>query len=174
MSRAGSLGVHGACTPRSIATPAALVLADADMAQEAHVMVRVALEHTILLHWVVERAEAGVAAMLASQSENVNKSVRTMRGAKLIVPPEVEREIEQLSPGFDESEVVGHFRKVCEQLDILDLYVVYGIESAFVHPSVSTVNAYCDDKGAVGDQSSARHSSREFCSSRTLPDLGVP
>ena len=27
--------------------------------------------------------------------------------------------------------------------------LVYGIESVFVHPSVSTVNAYCDDKGRL-------------------------
>jgi hypothetical protein len=128
---------------------AALVLTNAGMAREAHVMVRVALEHTILLHWVVERGKAGAAAMLASQSENVNKSVKTMREAELVVPPEVEQEIERLSPDFNESEVVGQFRQVCEQLGILDLYVVYGVESAFVHPSVPTVNAYFDDSGRL-------------------------
>jgi hypothetical protein len=128
---------------------AALVLTDADMAQETHVMVRVALEHTVLLHWVVERGNMGVAAMLASQSRSVNKSVRTMRQAELVVPPEVEQEIERLSPDFNEAEVVGQFRQVCEQLGVLDLYVVYGVESVFVHPSVATVNAYCDDKGKL-------------------------
>jgi hypothetical protein len=128
---------------------AALVLTDAGLAQEAHVLVRVALEHTILLHWVVERGEAGVAAMLASQSESVNRSVKTMREAKLTVPPEVEQEIQRLTPDFNESEVVGQFRQVCEQLDVLDLYVVYGVESAFVHPSIPTINAYCDDGGTL-------------------------
>jgi len=119
------------------------------MAQEAHVMVRVALEHTVLLHWVVERGDAGVAAMLASQSKSVNRSVRTMRQAELVVPREVEREIERLTPDFDEGQVVGQFRQVCEQLGVLDLYVVYGVESVFVHPSVATVNAYCDDNGKL-------------------------
>ena len=128
---------------------AALVLTNADMAQEAHVMVRVALEHTVLLHWVVERGDAGVAAMLASQSKSVNRSVRTMRQAELVVPPEVEQEIERLTPDFNESEVVGQFRQICEQLGVLDLYVVYGVESVFVHPSVATVNAYCDDRGSL-------------------------
>jgi hypothetical protein len=128
---------------------AALVLTDADMAQEAHVMVRVALEHTVLLHWVVERGDAGVAALLASQSKSVNKSVRTMRQAELVVPLEVEREIGRLTPDLTESEVVGQFRQVCEQLGVLDLYVVYGVESVFVHPSVATINAYCDDGGEL-------------------------
>jgi Family of unknown function (DUF5677) len=128
---------------------AALVLTDAGMAQEAHVMVRVALEHTVMLHWIVERGEAGVTAMLASQSESVNRSLRTMRKAELVVPPEVEKEIERLSPDFSDSEVVGQFRQVCEQLDVLDLYVLYGGESAFVHPSAPTVNAYCDDSGQL-------------------------
>jgi hypothetical protein len=130
---------------------AALVLTDADMAQETHVLVRVALEHTILLHWVIERREAGVAAMLASQSQSVSKSMRTMRQAALVVPSEVEQEIERLTPDFDEGEVVGQFRQVCEQLDVLDLYVVYGVESAFIHPSVPTVNAYCDDRGRLSN-----------------------
>jgi Family of unknown function (DUF5677) len=128
---------------------AALVLTDAGMAQETHVMVRVALEHTVMLHWIVERGEAGVTALLASQSESVNKSLRTMRQAELVVPPEVEKEIERLNPDFNDSEVVGQFRQVCEQLGVLDLYVVYGGESAFVHPSAPTVNAYCDDRGQL-------------------------
>lgn len=128
---------------------AALVLTDAGMAQETHIMVRVALEHTVMLHWIVERREAGVTALLASQSESVNKSLRTMRLAELVVPPEVEKEIERLNPDFSASEVVGQFRQVCEQLGVLDLYVVYGGESAFVHPSAPTVNAYCGDSGQL-------------------------
>jgi hypothetical protein len=47
-------------------------------------MVRVALEHTVLLHWLVERGEAGVAAILASQSQNVDRSIGTMRQANLV------------------------------------------------------------------------------------------
>ena len=128
---------------------AALVLTDAGMAQESHVLVRVALEHTILLHWVVERGDAGVDAMLNTQSQSVNKSIKTMRTAELVVPREVEEEIQRIAPDVPEGEIVGQFRRVCEQLGILDLYVVYGVESTFVHPSIPTINAYCDERGML-------------------------
>jgi hypothetical protein len=119
------------------------------MSQESHVLVRVALEHTILLHWVAERGDAGVDAMLSTQSQNVSKSVKTMRTAKLAVPREVEEEIQRITPDLPEGEIVGQFRRICEQLDVLDLYVVYGVESTFVHPSILTINAYCDDRGIL-------------------------
>lgn len=128
---------------------AALVLTDAGMAQESHVLVRVALEHTILLHWVAERGDAGVDSMLNSQSQNVKKSIKTMHTAKVIVPKEVKEEIERIAPDVPEGEIVGQFRRICEQLDVLDLYGVYGVESTFVHPSILTINAYCDDYGTL-------------------------
>lgn len=128
---------------------AALVLTGAEMAQESHVLVRVALEHTILSHWVAQRGNAGVDAMLNSRSLTVNKSIRTMRAAELVVPREVEEEIQRIAPEVPEGEIIGQFRKICEQLGVLDLYVVYGVESTFVHPSIPTVNAYCDDRGIL-------------------------
>jgi hypothetical protein len=119
------------------------------MAQEVHVLVRVALEHTILLHWVAERGSAGVDAMLNTQNKNVNRSIKTMRTAKLLVPKEVEDEIQSVAPDVPVGEIVGQFRAICEQLDLLDLYVVYGVESVFVHPSIPTINAYCDTYGKL-------------------------
>lgn len=112
----------------------ALVLTDAGMSQESHVLVRVALEHTILLHWVAERGDAGVDAMLNTQSQNVSKSIKTMRTAKLAVPKEVEEEIQRIAPDLPEGEIVGQFRRICEQLDVLDLYVVYGVEKHLRSP----------------------------------------
>jgi hypothetical protein len=38
---------------------AAVLLLDGGMAREAHVHLRVALEHAIYLHWVVEQGDAG-------------------------------------------------------------------------------------------------------------------
>src|SRR5712692_7845762 len=62
---------------------AALVLTDAAMEHEAHVHLRAALEHAIMLHWVVERGDAGVEAILASQERQVGRSIKTARTADL-------------------------------------------------------------------------------------------
>jgi hypothetical protein len=87
--------------------------------------------------------------MLNTQSRNVDKSIKTMRTADLVVPREVEEEIQRIAPGVPEGEIVGQFRQICEKLDVLDLYVVYGVESTFVHPSIPTINAYCDNYGVL-------------------------
>jgi hypothetical protein len=129
---------------------AALVLTDAEMEHEAHLHVRAALEHAIMLHWVVERGDAGVEGVLASQDKQVGRSVRTARKANLQLPIEVEEQIAAEGPPVDLKEAYASFRAVCENVDVLSLYFVYGVESQFVHPSVMTINAYCDPSPGLG------------------------
>jgi hypothetical protein len=123
-------------------TKAAIILTDNDMAHEAHVHLRVAMEHAIYLHWIVERGEPGVEIMRADQSARVAKSIKTAREATVILPPEVEKEIKEIGEGIDDGKALKQFRKVCEELDLLGLYFMYGVESGFVHASLQTINAY--------------------------------
>jgi Family of unknown function (DUF5677) len=123
---------------------AAGLLSDGGMAREAHVHLRVALEHAIYLHWVVEQGDAGVDAMMAAQAVSVRKSVKTAREAAVVLLLEVEKELNAASAPIDESKAVRQFRKVCEELGLLELYFIYGVESGFVHPSLATINAYAD------------------------------
>src|ERR1700685_2965817 len=51
-----------------------MLLMDNGMGHETHILTRAALEHEILLHWIVERRDEGVAAVLASQSKRVNEN----------------------------------------------------------------------------------------------------
>jgi hypothetical protein len=124
---------------------AAIVLTGAGMDHEAHLHVRAALEHTVLLHWVVERGQPGVDAILTSQAAQVDRSVKTAREAALELAPEIERAME--ATRTDEKKAAQAFRKICEELGILDLYFVYGVESQFVHPSVLTINSYATASG---------------------------
>lgn len=124
---------------------AAIVLTEAGMDHEAHLHVRAALEHTVLLHWVTERGQPGVDAILANQAAQVDRSARTARDAQLALGPEIERAM--AATRVDERKASQAFRKVCEDLGILDLYFVYGVESQFVHPSVLTINCYAGDSG---------------------------
>jgi hypothetical protein len=129
---------------------AAAVLTDASMEHEAHAHARGALEHAVMLHWVVERGDEGVEAVLANQEEQVSRSVRTARTANLELPAVAEEQIAADGPPVDVSKAYRTFRSVCEQVDVLDLYFIYGIESQFVHPSVMTINAYCDPSRGSG------------------------
>jgi hypothetical protein len=131
---------------------AALLLTEADMEHEAHVHVRAALEHALMLHWVVERGEPAVDAILASQEKQVQRSVRTAREAKLSLPAEVEAQIsaEGAEGPIDVTQAYRSFKRVCEEVGGLSLYFVYGVESQFVHPSLLTINAYTDPSPGPG------------------------
>jgi hypothetical protein len=125
-----------------------LLLDDNGMGHETHILVRVALEHTILLHWLVERGEAGAKAILASQSGNVARHINVAQEAKMFLTPEIEQGMLDAAKKVpNEEKAVGHFKDVCKQLGLLELYFVYGVESGFVHPSLVTVNSYLDNSG---------------------------
>ena len=124
---------------------AAIVLTEAGMDHEAHLHIRAALEHAVLLHWVTERGQPGVDAVLANQAAQVDRSVRTAREAALALAPEIEQAM--AATRTDERKASQAFRKVCEELGIVDLYFVYGVESQFVHPSVLTINSYAGASG---------------------------
>jgi hypothetical protein len=122
---------------------------DNNMAHEAHVELRVAMEHAIYLHWVVERGEAGADAMVANQSASVGKSIRTARQADVALPPEVEKEIEKIDESVDENKALQQFRAICEEIDSLGLYFMYGSVSGYVHPSLLIINSYASDHGTL-------------------------
>lgn len=125
-----------------------LVLTDSGMGHETHILARVALEHTILLHWVVERRDAGAKAIVARQSESVARHINVAREARMFLSPEIEREmLSAVERPPDEAKAIKQFKHVCEQLGLLELYFVYGVESGFVHPSLVTVNSYLDASG---------------------------
>lgn len=128
---------------------ASLLLTDNEMGHETHVLVRVALEHTILLHWVVERRDDGVSAVLASQSKRVNQAIRAAREAQLVLSPEVDRAMQIATAGtyINENKAFSNFKTVCQELDLLQLYFVYGVESGFIHPTVVTINSFLDGNG---------------------------
>ena len=126
---------------------AAIVLTGAVMDHEAHLHARAVLEHTVLLHWVVERGQPGVDSILANQAAQVSRSVRTAHDASLALGPEIEQAMDATTARTDEKKATRVFRKVCEELGILDLYSIYGVESQFVHPSVLTINAYSGPPG---------------------------
>lgn len=125
-----------------------LLLVDNGMGHETHIIARVALEYTIMLHWIVERQDAAVKAILASQSQNTARHIKLTKEAQMFLPPEVEREMRKIEEKpTDEAKAVGAFKTICKELGVLELYFVYGVESGFVHPSLVGINSYIDNRG---------------------------
>jgi hypothetical protein len=125
----------------------AVMLVDSGMGQEAIVLVRAMLEHTVLLHWIVERGDDGVEALLANQEKRIKTWFKHAEGTSLVVPPELVTELTTGYPQIDEAKTVRTFEHVCKEIDALDLYAVYGIHSLFVHPTITTSNIYCNTSG---------------------------
>ena len=122
----------------------AMMLADSGMDQEGLVLVRVMLEHTIVLHWVVERGDDGIDAMHANQSKQMVRTFDRARGTAMEVPEAIAGEITASFDGVDVTKAASNFSRICGEVGCDDLYWVYGILSQSVHPSLSTSNAYID------------------------------
>lgn len=121
-----------------------LFSAPTGMGQEGVVLNRVMLEHTIVLHWVIARGDDGIEAIRANQSKQMRKWLDKTRNTTLEVPPEIAGEITATFVGIDEAKAAGFFSDICHQVGCEDLYVVYGIWSQTVHPSLATSNTYVD------------------------------
>ena len=123
---------------------ASILLADNGMGQEGIVLNRVMLEHTIVLHWVIARGDDGIEAIRANQSKQMRKWLDKTRNTTLEVRPEIAGEITATFVGIDEAMATGFFSDICHQVGCEDLYVVYGLWSQTVHPSLATSNTYVD------------------------------
>lgn len=123
---------------------AAMLLADNGMGQESVVLAWAMLEHTIVLHWITERGDDGIDAMLANQSKQMKKWLEKTRATSLEVPQAIAGEITASFDGIDETKAASIFSDICKQVGCEDLYAVYGIWSQTVHPSVTTSNANTD------------------------------
>jgi hypothetical protein len=66
-----------------------------------------------------------------------------VRGAVLELPRELEAGIEADGRTVDIGKAHRTFPQVCEDIEALSLYFVYGAEGQFVHASPLTINAYC-------------------------------
>jgi hypothetical protein len=85
----------------------AMMLADNGMDQEGLVLVRVMLEHTIMLHWIVERGDDGIDAMHANQSKQMTRTFDRARGTAMEVPEAIAGKITASFDGRLQRPVLG-------------------------------------------------------------------
>jgi hypothetical protein len=67
------------------------------------VLARVMLEHTIVLHWIIERGDDGIDAVLANQSKQMKGWLQKARNTSLEVPQAISEEITESFTGIDET-----------------------------------------------------------------------
>ena len=99
-----------------------MLLADNGMGQESIVLNRVMLEHTIVLHWIIERGDDGINAMLANQSKQMKKWLDKARATTLEIPQAIAGEITASFDGIDETRAASIFSDMCGQVGCEDLY----------------------------------------------------
>lgn len=127
---------------------AAVLLHDNAMEHEAGIMARVMMEHTVVMHWIVERGDKGVDALLANQAKRMGTWLhRTTTKSSLSVPDEIASLLRESLKDFQETEALKQFDKICSEVRTEDLYAAYGYLSSFVHPTTTTSNMYCDTSG---------------------------
>jgi hypothetical protein len=116
---------------------AVTLLADSGMGHEGVVLTRVLLEHTIVLHWIIERGDDCIDAMFANQSKQMKNWLQKTRDTSLEVPQAIAEEITASFTGIDEAKAARLFSDICGQAGCEDLYAVYGFQSQTVHPPQS-------------------------------------
>jgi hypothetical protein len=120
-----------------------LTLIDSGLGHEANVLVRAMLEHTIMLHWIIERGDEGVDALIANQSKRIKAWFYHASNTTLAVPPELVSDMMAEFRGIDENKTIRTFEATCKEIGAGDLYAVYAMQSLFVHPTITTSNLYC-------------------------------
>lgn len=127
---------------------AAVLLHDNAMEHEAGIMARVMMEHTVVMHWIIERGDKGVDALLDNQAKRMKTWLhRTTTETSLSIPEELASTLRDSFENFEEARALKQFDKICNEVRAEDLYAAYGYLSNFVHPTTTTSNMYCDSSG---------------------------
>lgn len=128
---------------------AALMMSDNGLSHESNAILRIMLEHVVVMHWIIERGDEGVDALLANQSKRMKSWVERTKNTPLVVPADIVGELADSSEGIDEGKALKQFESICKQVGTEELYVVYGFLCNFVHPTSMTSNVYCDATGKL-------------------------
>lgn len=135
---------YGWCAEIHRLARAVVVLLDAELGHEARPIVRVLLEHTVTLHWLVEAGDGAVEVFLARHERSMQKLRKDAEGGPLM-PPSGLLALTEISgvPILPEVQALRNFRSICGEFSLLNtLYSVFRIESAYIHPSWAGAAAF--------------------------------
>ncbi len=134
---------YGWCAEIHRLARAVVLLLDQELGHEARPLVRVLLEHTVTLHWLVEAGDGAAEAVLAKHERSMQKLRKDAEGGPLLPSSLLALAKSGEIPILREDQALRDFRSICKDLSLLNtLYAVFRLESAYVHPSWAGAAAF--------------------------------
>jgi hypothetical protein len=127
-----------------------MLLEEGGYSHEGQALVRSALEHSLLAHWVAVTGDAGVATRYAEDDRLLKAMVREGKGSGRDVQQTrwdvdlLQQLIDSREPvGADEKKVAHKIEEVCAALGLTNtVYTAYRMLSWFAHPTTHSVGLY--------------------------------
>jgi hypothetical protein len=134
---------------------AALRLDKQGFGHESHVLVRSALEHALMAHWVSIAGDGAVTARYAEDHRLLERMLLEAQGRPRDVGTStwdlnlLAEIVDAREPaGANESKVLRKIDQICERLGLGNtIYPAYRIHSWYVHPTTHTSDIYIEDRG---------------------------
>lgn len=129
-----------------------LLLEEGDYSHEGQALVRSALEHSLLAHWVAVTGDAGVAARYAEDDRLLKAMLREVRGSRRDAQPTrwdvdlLQELVDSQEPvGANEEKVAHKVEEVCTALGLTNtVYSAYRMLSWFAHPTIHSIGLYLE------------------------------
>jgi hypothetical protein len=117
---------------------------------EAHVIVRSALEHAMMAHWVAVTGDAGVASRYAEDDRLLEQLLKEAKGRPRDVTTNtwdmdlLQQLVDTNKPvGANDEKVVQKINQICQRLGVLNtIYPAYRVHSWFAHPTTHSTSVY--------------------------------
>lgn len=132
-----------------------LQLEKVGLEHEAHPLVRSALEHTVMAHFVALTGDDAVTTRYALDQGQVAKFVARSQGSPhdVVPTPWVSENVSQVVDGsppapVDELKFMNNFADICERLGLSSsLYTAFQIECMLTHPTTSSSGMFLGPDG---------------------------
>jgi hypothetical protein len=118
----------------------ALALLDNDLGHEAHVLLRSAIEYTITAHYI-SVAPDGPRTWTRAQAVQADRTIN-LGMASMPMDTRVRDSVLKEASLVEERTALDAFLDICRELDVLQLYAWWAVESTFTHPTSTTQNVY--------------------------------
>jgi len=121
-------------------------------AHESHALVRSALEHTLMSHWVSITGDSGVVSRYAEDDRLLGVMLHEARGRPQDVTAStwnldlLQELIDSREPvGVNDEKVVQKVEQICDQIGVKNsLYPAYRMLSWFAHPTTHTTSMFLE------------------------------
>jgi hypothetical protein len=117
------------------------LLIDQGYGHEANVFARTALEHTIVLHWIVVKGSDGLEEFFARKAKINQQWMKSAKAFWKFKPDVIDRFAEEADLA-DDAKLLNTIKGICLALKVPEVYDMYGFSSNYVHPSLMAISSF--------------------------------